>query len=468
MASVLILDDDRNIQLLLEDLMLSMGHEFASAGSLANGLSMARNNDYDLILLDLDFPEGNGLEILPELTRLPSSPEVVIVTGTGDTKAAEIAFKYGAWDYVRKPFLLEEVSLHITRALQYRTEKTDRKTPAVLKRGNIIGESEPILACLDEVAKAAVTDSSVLITGETGTGKELFARAIHHNSNRSENNFVTIDCGALPETLAESTLFGHEKGAFTGADNRKEGLIAQAGGGTLFFDEIGELDLAVQKKLLRTLQEHRLRPVGGRKELPVDFRMVAATNRDLEKGVNDKEFREDLLFRIRGIEIKLPPLRERVEDIQPIVCNKIRKIGNHYGHGTKGISSEFVEILGKYDWPGNVRELINVLEHSIANAGSDPTLVPKHFPPAYRAALLELGHGNIPEGCGSPVTGTCFASDGQIVKWADYRFQTEKTYLQSLLSESRGNWTKACRLAGFSKSRLYELLKKHNLALSPA
>ena len=238
-------------------------------------------------------------------------------------------------------------------------------------------------------------------------------------------------------------------------------------GGTLFFDEIGELDLAVQKKLLRTLQERRLRPVGSRKELPVDFRLVAATNRDLEKRARNKEFREDLLFRIRGIEIKLPPLRERVEDIQSIVCNKIRQIGNHYGHGTKGVSAEFIEILGKYGWPGNVRELINVLEHSIANAGSDPTLVPKHFPPAYRAALLELGHGSRSEGYVLPMTGTCFVSDGQIVKWTDYRFQTEKTYLQGLLSESKGNWVKACRLAGFSKSRLYELLKKHNLSLSP-
>ena len=467
MARVLIIDDDLDIQLLLEDLMRDMGHAPASAGNLADGKALARADDYDLVFLDLDFPEGNGLEILPELARLPSSPEILIITGTGNTKAAEIAFKYGAWDYVRKPFLLEEVSLHITRALQYHAEKTGSKTPAVFKREDIIGQSEPVLVCLDEAAKAAATDGSVLITGETGTGKELFARAIHQNSKRSENHFVIIDCGALPDSLVESVLFGHEKGAFTGADNRRDGLIMQAEGGTLFFDEIGELDMGVQKKLLRTLQERRLRPVGSKREYAVNFRLLAATNRDLERMVRDNDFRGDLLFRIRGMEIKLPPLRERAEDIQSIAFHHIQKFGSRYGFGTKGISNEFIAILKKLDWPGNVRELINVLENSIANADPDPTLVPKHFPPAYRTSLLEGGLEIDSGGCLIPEKTDGFAAGDEFVKWAEYRTHMERTYIRHLLLKSRGDWRTACRCSGFSKSRLYELLKKHNLSLSP-
>ena len=465
MARVLILDDDLNIQLLLKDLVLSMGHEYASALNLADGLSMVKQDDYDLILLDLDFPKGNGLDILPALTRLPNSPEVIIVTGTGNTKGAEIAFKYGAWDYVKKPFLLEEVSLHITRALQYRTEKADRRAPMVLKRENIIGESEPIRMCLDDTAKAAATDTNVLITGETGTGKELFARAIHQNSNRSDKDFVIVDCGAFPETLSESILFGHEKGAFTGANFTREGIIAQAHGGTLFLDEIGELDPVIQKKLLRTLQEHRIRPVGAQKELPVNFRLVAATNRDLDKMVRENRFREDLYFRIRGIEIKLPALRQRNEDIPLIALKKMQQIGNRFGLGTKGVSAEYMETLKKYDWPGNVRELINVLDHSIANAGSDPTLVTKHLPSTYRATLFERDANNLPEGNTISIKDACLTTDGKLARWVDYRFQIEKTYLQSLLSKCNGSWENACHLSGLGKTRLYELLKKHNLSL---
>ncbi|BBO84782.1 hypothetical protein DSCO28_53480 [Desulfosarcina ovata subsp. sediminis] len=335
----------------------------------------------------------------------------------------------------------------------------------VLKRQHIIGESESILMCLEDIAKSAATDISVLITGETGTGKELFARAIHQNSHRSEKEFVIVDCGALPETLVESILFGHEKGAFTGADNRKEGIIAQADGGTLFFDEIGELDPMIQKKLLRTLQEHSLRTVGGRKELPVDFRLVAATNRDLDEMVHENTFREDLLFRIRGIEIRLPPLRQRTEDVPLIAFKKIQQIGARFGLETKGVSAEFMEILRKYDWPGNVRELIHVLEHSIANAGPDPTLVPKHLPPHYRTMLFERDNTDLAECDAISATAACFITDGKLARWADYRFQTEKSYLHALLSECNGSWENACRLSGFGKSRFYELLKKHNLSL---
>ena len=467
MADILILDDDASIRQLLGELILDLGHRHQAADNLVDGLSLARKQPFDIILLDLDFPEGNGLSLMPALSELASTPEIIIITGTGNAESAETAFKYGAWNYVRKPFMIETVSLQITRALQYHAEKMRPKTPAVLKRDSIIGESEAIGICLDEVARAAVTDSSVLIYGETGTGKELFAAAIHQNSLRCDETFVVIDCGALPETLVESILFGHEKGAFTGAESRREGLIVQADGGTLFLDEIGELDLAVQKKLLRTLQEHRLRPVGAKKEIQVDFRLVAATNRDLEQMVREHTFREDLLFRIRGIEIHLPPLRERRADIRPIAYAKVQQIGDRCGLGSKGMSVELIEILEQFDWPGNVRELISVLENVVANAGADPTLVPKHLPPKYRTAFLDFD--DIQNGNDDPAQMLAPFHDaaGRVVKWSDYRIRIEKDYLQFIVQQSRSSWQEACRLSGLSKTRLYELLKKHGLSISP-
>ena len=466
MAKILIVDDEPIIRSLLKEICEDMGHLPTSTGMLQDGLLLAQKNEYDLILLDLDFPEGNGLEILPDLLKISNSPEVIIITGTGNTKGAEIAFNYGAWDFVKKPFLPEEVSLPITRALQYHEEKSAVKIPTVLKRGSIIGDSPAILRCLDDAAKAAVTDSNVLVIGETGTGKELFAKAIHQNSRRAKGNFIVIDCGALPETLVESILFGHEKGAFTGAGNEKKGLIAQAEGGTLFLDEIGEIQPAIQKTLLRALQERRIRPIGGKKEIPVDFRLVAATNRNLEKMAETEEFRSDLLFRIRGIEIKLPPLRERIGDIQDITYQKIQQLGKLYGLESKGVSTPFVEVLEQYNWPGNVRELMNVLEHSLSNAGSDPTLVPKHLPAKYRAALLGLDSEKANENTKYSHGKDQLSADNELGKWSDFRSAMEKNYLMSLQRTVNGDWKVACKRSGISKTRLYELLKKHNLSLS--
>ena len=426
---------------------------------------MATQGAFDLILLDLDFPEGNGLDILPDLLQLPGSPEVIIITGTGDMKGAEIAFKHGAWDYVRKPFLTEEVSLPILRSLQYHEEKATTRPPSILKRGGIIGESPEIVGCLEEAAAVATTDSSVLLFGETGTGKELFAKAIHQNSHRAKGNFIVIDCGALPETLVESILFGHEKGAFTGATEGRKGLITQAEGGTLFMDEIGELPLTTQRALLRTLQERRVRPVGGKKEIAVDFRLVAATHRNLEEMAEAGSFRSDLLFRIRGIEIKLPPLRQRIGDIRDIVHHKIQQLGKLYGLGTKGVSQAFLEILESYNWPGNVRELMNVLEHSLSNAGSDPTLVPKHIPPKYRTALVAHQTHNSHSTAALTPDDTLH-DEADLTTLREFRQEMERKYLRSLLMAAKGDWRSACSLSGVSKTRLYELLKKHNLSLS--
>jgi two-component system, NtrC family, response regulator len=456
MARLLIIDDDPKICKVLTQLAEEMGHEASCTYTLDNGLSLSKSYDYDLILLDLEFPEGNGLQILPNLLKAPSQPEVIIITGSG-VQGGELAFKCGAWDYVQKPFSPKELTLPISRALQYRQEKV--KTPVTLMRTGIIGKSVAISNCLESVANASVTNVSVLITGETGTGKELFARAIHENSKRASKNFIVVDCGALPETLAESLLFGHEKGAFTGADKRREGLLEQVEGGTLFLDEIGDLPFNIQKSLLRALQEKSIRPLGAKHEVQVDFRLVAATNRNLDKMVSEKIFREDLLFRIRAIEICLPPLRARKEDIQEITINKIPRLCQQHGMEIKGISQEFLEILNAQNWPGNVRELINVLENSLASAGQDPTLIPKHIPFQYRAATLKDDSSKAEE----KGIHTIDIADEGLPSLSEYLDKTSKNYLQILLNKAKGDRIKASALSDLSQSKLYVLLKKHNL-----
>lgn len=457
MTRVLIIDDDPKICLFLTSLMAEMAYEGEAAQTLKAGKALFRSVAWDLVLLDLELPDGNGLDLMPVFTAAPDPPEVIIITGTGDARGAELAFKYGAWDYVRKPFLMDEVTLPITRALQYRSEKQVQAKPVLLDRHEIVGASGPLLKCLDEVAKAAVTDVSVLITGETGTGKELFARAIHKNSARSRKGFVAVDCGALPETLVESTLFGHEKGAFTGAGKKQEGLIVQADGGTLMLDEVGDLPLEAQKSLLRTLQERSVRPVGGSREIPVDIRLVAATNLDLDRMVKERTFREDLLYRIRAMEITLPPLRDRGEDIAAIAIQKIHDLSGRYSLGPKALSEEFLSVLAAHDWPGNVRELINVLEYALASAGTDPTLFPKHLPAAFRMSGLAFE----PEIQHSPVQGL---DPDELPPLYLFREQTEKAYLKALLQKTGKDRKLACRISGISQSRLYGLLSKHKLS----
>lgn len=464
MARILIIDDDTIICDLLLKLTQALDHQAVAVHTLADGLSRAQAEEYDLVLLDLDLPDGNGLQILPDLLRAASLPEVIIITGDGGNRGAELAFKHGAWDYIPKPFIWEEVSLPITRALQYRSEKEANKGPLTLDRNGIIGQSAGIRGCLDEVARACVSEASVLVTGESGTGKELFARAIHINSKRAAQRFVTVDCGALPETLVESILFGHERGAFTGALKQSEGLIKQAEGGTLFLDEIGELPYSMQKALLRTLQEKRFLPLGADREVSVDFRLIAATNRDLDQMVSEGRFRKDLLFRIRGIEINLLPLRERKQDIEEIVLGKIHQFGDDEGKEAKGVSREFFDALKAQEWPGNVRELINALEYAMASAGQDPTLYPKHLPPKYRTELLNLKSAPKTEPATGPIEPP--AMDEAFPLMSDYRSSADRAYLKALVGKAGGDRNAACRLSGMSQSRLYDLLKKHGLSLT--
>lgn len=462
MFRVLIIDDDPNICLFLETVLANMGCETFTAKRIDEARALSSQNDFDIILLDLELPDGNGLDIMPDLVTLPSVPEIIIITGTGDARGAEIAFKNGAWDFVQKPFSLNDVSFPIQRALHYRKEKLSSRELIVLKRSKIIGESPALKKCLDEVGKAASTDAGVLITGETGTGKELFAKAIHENSKRASKPFVAVDCGSLTETLIESTLFGHEKGAFTGAVYKQDGLIVQADGGSLMLDEVGDLPLSIQKALLRTLQERSVRRIGGKTEIKVDIRLISATNLNLDHLVKALRFREDFLYRIRAMEIHLPPLRDRGKDIEKIVLKKVHELSNRYNLEPKAISKELLETLMSNAWSGNIRELLNVLEYTLASAGSDPTLVPKHLPPNYRLSTLTFEAPAVQQDTLS-LANEVLSSDSDFPSLTACREQLEKNYLTRLMKKAGGDRKTACRLSGVSQARLYALLNKYNL-----
>jgi two-component system NtrC family response regulator len=465
-ADVLIIDDNEKMCDVLSRKVRRMGHESTHVFTLQDGLKEAASGTFDVIFLDVRLPDGNGLDVLPQLRQTPSSPEVIIITAQGDPDGAELAIKNGAWDYVEKPSSLQAMTLPLARALQYREEKTARKPPVVLKRENIVGNSPQIRDCLDLVAQAANSDANVLITGDTGTGKELFARAIHDNSPRASRRFVVVDCTALPKTLVESLLFGHTKGAFTGADKAELGLMKQADGGTLFLDEVGELALSIQKVFLRALQEHRFLPVGGKKEVESDFRLIAATNRDLDQMTRSGRFRDDLLFRLRSLTIQLPPLRERIEDIRAIAMHHVAQFCNRHGVGTKGFSPDFLEALALYSWPGNVRELLNVLERVLTMTGDDPILFPKHLPTYIRIQVAQASFAQPAPPKGN-VRQTADHSNSLPTLRGFRRAaiaKAEKQYLHDLIALTQGHIKEASRISGIARARLYELLKKHNIS----
>ncbi|WP_428563088.1 MAG: sigma-54-dependent transcriptional regulator [Solidesulfovibrio sp. DCME] len=465
MAHILLIDDDAILKETFGALMGRLGHDFSWAGSLEAGRQMLARGRCDVVLLDLRLPDGYGLELMPELRAAPGAPEIIIVTAQDDPEGAALAIKSGAWDYIQKPLTPNRVSLPLTRALEYRAQKAARRPRAVLKREGIIGAGPAMEACLDLVAQAADSDASVLLTGETGTGKELFARAIHANSSRATNNFVVVDCAALPETLVESVLFGHVKGAFTGADRDRDGLVKLADGGTLFLDEIGELSPAIQKTFLRVLQDGRFRPVGSKNELQSDFRLVAATNRDLPVMAAGGVFREDLLYRLRTIVITLPPLKQRTEDVKPLAIHYMNRLCERYRLPTKGFADEFFQALAAYTWPGNVRELCSTMERVLLAYRSEPVLYPKHLPDELRIQVLGAGAACEPDAAGRQAAP---AVEGRPVPpWKAYRRRAldaaEEAYLRDLLAACGGTVGRAATVSGLSVSRLYDLFRKYNL-----
>ena len=465
MANLLVVDDDPLVCESLASVIQHMGHAPHCAHTVSEAIQKVRTGSFDIVFCDVRMPDGSGLDILPELKASQASPEVIIITGFGDPHGAELAIKKGAWDYVEKPLSAKEVTLSINRALLYREKKQAVNPTVALNLEGIIGNSSLLRACFNGLAQAASSEANVLISGETGTGKELFARAIHYNSGRAEGRFVVIDCAALPETLVESTLFGHVRGAFTGADRPTEGLIKQADGGTLFLDEVGELPYLIQKAFLRVLQEKRFRPVGGGQEVTSDFRLVAATNRHLEDMVKNATFREDLLFRLRTLVIELPPLKAYKEDIKTLALHYVAKFCEQYRVPMKGFSPDFFEALTKYDWPGNVRELIQALEKAVVTAQDEPTLFLVHLPDHIRIKIARAVAART--GLVEQTAGKSHETSVELTAWDDVRedglARIERAYLTKLVENVGGNIGEACRISGLSRSRLYALLKKHKI-----
>jgi len=471
MAKVLIVDDDKSVRQSITSVVERLGHVAVSIASLKETLTCCNSEEIDVVYLDVRMPDGNGLDILTHIRESASKPEVIIMTGYGDPDGAELAIKNGAWDYIEKPASLQTMTLPLKRALEYREKKGDSSAPTLLNRERIVGQSGPLKACLRQVAQAAASAADVLITGETGTGKEVLALTIHENSSRANENFVVVDCAALPENLVESVLFGHEKGAFTGASTSRKGLVHQADGGTLFLDEVAELPMHIQKSFLRVLQERSFRSVGSTKEDQSDFRLLAATNQDIETAIDNSLFREDLLFRLQGFKIELPPLRERREDIKVLVRHYISELCERYQIDNKGFSPDFLDELLRYDWPGNVRELIQALEKSIATAQDDPVLFPAHLPTRIRVSIkraaVENSNGQTQQK-GEITANELFDETGPLPPMKKVRdnaiSQVEQQYLRTLMATTEGDVKQAIRISGLSRSRLYTLLKQYNIS----
>lgn len=464
MAKILIIDDDQHMNNALSRVIKKkMGYDVTSCFMLEDGIKEAMANDYDVIFLDVLMPDGNGIQALPRFREIVSNPEIIILTGKPDSLGAQTAIESGAWDYMVKNFSIPDILKLLRQAVSNRNDLQKSRSDKKLILEGIIGSSFKMRKCYERVSQAADWEINVLITGETGTGKELFAKALHRNSARAKNNFEIVDCTVIPETLVESLLFGYEKGAFTGADAPREGLIQRADGGTLFLDEVGELPLTVQKKFLRVLQEHRYRRVGSTKEIVSNFRLIAATNRDLDEMVSKNLFREDLLFRLKSIHINLPPLRERKEDIEELVNYYLEKLCRTRGIRTKKISAGFLNSLNSYSWPGNVRELINALEHSLSVTTNISEMLHNHLPLDMRIKCAQESIDKIAANTDDSENNTA----GNFPTLKEYRTektaQCEKEYLLKLLTVTKGNLHQAQHISGLSRSRLYHLINFFNI-----
>jgi two-component system response regulator PilR (NtrC family) len=368
---VLVVDDERSMQEFLEIFLRSEGYAVETAGDVDSARIQLENGDFDVLITDIQMPGGSGIDLLHAAREMSPETVVIMITAYASTETAIAAMKDGAYDYVTKPFKVDELRIILQKAVEKKVLSSENKRlkselRVQTRDRSIVGSSLPMQRVYELVLQVASTRANVLITGESGTGKEMVARAIHADGDRSDRAFVALNCAAIPENLLESELFGHVKGAFTGAVQNKAGLFELADGGTLFLDEIGELTLPVQVKLLRAIQEKTFRRVGGTSDGHVDVRIVAATNRRLEDEVVAGRFREDLYYRVNVIEIALPPLRERIDDVPLLVQHFVEKYSREIGKPIEGFSDEAMSRLLEYPFPGNVRELENVVERAVA------------------------------------------------------------------------------------------------------
>lgn len=464
MANILVCDDERSI---CEMLDISLRREGHRVETVQNGQAAKSKIDgalYDVIITDIKMPNVDGIEVLRHAHKVSPDSAVILITAVDDYEAAVEAVKAGgASDYIRKsPGLVDEIKLALNRSLEKlvlsRQNFAFRRDAAARNSlDNIIGSSGAMEKLKQTVRTVASTASTVLIQGESGTGKELVARAVHVCSPRATEAFVSVNCGAFPETLLESELFGYLKGAFTGANQNKRGLFEVADGGTIFLDEISEMTLAMQVKLLRVLQERTVRPVGGTSEISIDVRVIAATNRELDKAVAENLFREDLYYRLSVIPIRVPPLRERPEDIPLLVNHFLKKYASAAGRSILRVHPGSLAALCDYEWPGNVRQLENTVERAVALETTEELHVelPAERPKA-RAAAAAAGAGSLPE-----IGSNLVLPEGMGME--NYVAGIERSLLQSALNQSGGVQTKAADVLGISYRSFRHLMKKYGL-----
>jgi DNA-binding NtrC family response regulator len=452
---VLIVDDEASLREMLTIFFGKLGHRTSVAGSVREAREIASREEFDAILCDIKMPDGSGIDLLPHFRELqPKAPVLMITAHTSHEDAVE-AMRRGAADYIGKPFDIEELAVKLRKAVSHRDLEAEnlylkQELAGRYSFANIIGKCARMREIFQLIARIEKVSSTVLITGESGTGKELIARAIHFSSTRKQKKFVSVNCGALPETLLESELFGHEKGSFTGAIRDKRGLFAEADGGTLFLDEISETSPTMQVKLLRVLQEKTIRRVGGNEEQAVDTRIIVATNRDLTALVAEGKFREDLYYRVNVIPIALPPLRSRVEDIPLLAEHFIKKICRDQKIAEKNISSEAMRQLEGYPWPGNVRELENTLERTVA-LEPGPVITSRSLPVAISSRLS----GVLPDFASLPAEGLDLEA---------YLEAVGKRLMQEALERCGGVQTQAAELLHMSFRSFRYYAKKYGLA----
>ncbi|HEV3467992.1 MAG TPA: sigma-54 dependent transcriptional regulator [Pyrinomonadaceae bacterium] len=450
-SRVLVVDDEASVAGALELILSERGHEVSAAASVGQALALVRARPFDLVFTDLRLPDATGIELLEQLKGETPETEVVLMTAHGSLDVAIEAIKRGAFYYLEKPFTPDQVSMLAERALQFEAVKRENRVlrstlAADGEDFGIVGNHPKMRQIHAVIRTAAPSDASVLIEGESGTGKELIATALHLQSPRAQRPFIRINCAAIPSELIESELFGYKKGAFTGADRDKRGLIEAAGGGTLLLDEIGEMPLHLQTKLLRVLQERRVRRVGDEQETAVDFRLVSSTNRDTAQMIKDGALRKDLYFRISTVKVRVPPLRERADDVVVLAERFLARYAEKYGKRLRGISPAAFALLARYDWPGNVRELESVVEHAVLFAQGEQ-LQPEDLPEQLHAAQSSSFRCVIPP----------YMTMEEV----------EREAILQTLERTGGNVKKTAQILNFHRPTLYRRLRKYGLKSAP-
>jgi DNA-binding NtrC family response regulator len=452
---ILIIDDEEIVRSSCKRILQPAGYEVETVQSGKEGLAVLAHRPFDLVLTDLKMSDIDGIEVLINIKERWPETEVIIMTGYGTVKTAVKAMKIGVFDYIEKPFAPTDLLTLMSKALERKNlsfENLSRReiVPSHYELGNIVGVSQEMQKVFTVIAKVADTIITVLITGESGTGKELVAKAIHFNSPRKDQPFIVVDCTTIPETLIESELFGHAKGAFTGASEKKKGLLEMANGGTIFFDEIGNLDLSTQAKLLRVLQEREFRPLGEKKTVHADIRFISATNKDLKAMTIGGTFREDFFYRLNIFPIHIQPLRERREDIPHLAYHFLHKYSRELNKKVTHISAEAMKLLVLHDWPGNVRQLENIIQRAMILC-QGKTLMPEHF-----ASLEITPHEEVPK-----------TVDELKEKKKDLRVRSveeiEKSFLNEALRRNNGNISRAAADVGMQRTNFHALMRKYHI-----